>query len=276
MRDTFDPSKGEQEFRLIAYLEKVRQAEVTKQAAMVPDSMRRQTNTSPEPSLPPSLDILKMTWAQFFNKVKSEFRINHGPIMPKRLEMMKQIKDIFRKHSNLDRMDLNERKAIAGLTDAHGWFGSMIGAGRFKKAIRENDRHLTEAFNRIPLAGVISKTQYLEFVEEFLKAFPNGGGATGTATRLLAMRRPDTFVCVNSGNKEVLCPAFGAPLSLYFEQYWDIIERMKKAPWYDSQEPRDDVEREVWNARAAFMDSAFYCKEDLVPRQEASKAETTG
>jgi hypothetical protein len=120
-------------------------------------------------------------------------------------------------------MDLNERKEIAGLSPTSGEFGNMVAAGKFKLAIRENDLHLTNALNLIPLNGPVSRMQYLKYIEEFKKAFPRGGGGIATATRLLAMKRPDIFVCINGGNRKRLCLAFGARADLGLEQYWDTI-----------------------------------------------------
>lgn len=112
-----------------------------------------------------------------------------------------------------------QRKAIAGVIgetqksgddvyqDADldrewGWFGSMRGMGDFANRIEENDRYLARAVDSIPQKGDVERHHYDRFAEQFVKAFRNSSrtGGVPTASRLLAMKRPDVFLCVSKPN----------------------------------------------------------------------------
>jgi hypothetical protein len=96
----------------------------------------------------------------------------------------------------------------------------MVAAGRFKRAIKKNDPNLSQALDLIPAKGDISREDYLKYTDQFLKAFPNGGGGIATATRLLAMKRPDAFVCLDSASRERMCNAF--------EISWRLVKQVTK------------------------------------------------
>lgn len=80
-------------------------------------------------------------------------------------------------------------------------------------------------------------------------------------TRLLTMKRPDRFVCIDKANRiDGLCNYFGvAPTTTNLENYWDrIIAPMELMPWWQANEPIPPVEREIWRGRAALLDAIYY------------------
>jgi hypothetical protein len=81
-----------------------------------------------------------------------------------------------------------------------------------------------------------------------------------TASRLLAMKRPDYFICLDSANKRRFSKDFSLPISaLNLNNYWDeIIERIMECVWWNSHPPNEGDQREVWNARSAFLDALYY------------------
>ena len=139
-----------------------------------------------------------------------------------------------------------------------GYFGSMQGAGKFKNRIGENDEIISNALDEIPLSGQITKIHFQRFLKKYTSVFP--GIYLGTATRLLAMKRPDVFVCLDSKNKSELCKDFGIVKSgLNYDRYWDdIIERIYDSDWWINPEPKDKTERLICDSRAAFLDSLYY------------------
>ncbi len=135
-------------------------------------------------------------------------------------------------------------------------FGSMQWVGHFKQAIKNNNEGISHALDEIPFGGDISRDDYLRFTACFLKAFKRSGMAL--ASRLLAMKRPDTFVCVNNENREGLFQAFRLSPNRDAEAYWDLIERVRTCAWWKAPQPAAGDEREVWRARTAFLDALFY------------------
>lgn len=208
------------------------------------------------------IPIMRMNWKDFFKQVRME-RDNNQPTLNARLSVLKQISAFLTEYGHFRDMPKQTRYEIAGIvldeSSNFGWFGSMFGAGSFKGAVNRNDRHLSQALDLIPFNGKIVREQYMAFVKEFKKAFPHGRDGIGTATRLLAMKRPDVFVCLDSSNRKRLCHAFGISQNVDYEMYWDsIIERIQASTWWNSQRPASDPERSVWQGRAAFLDALFY------------------
>ena len=99
------------------------------------------------------------------------------------------------------------------------------------------------------------------FSQKFLRAFEGSSrvGGVPTATRLLAMKRPDTFVCISNPNREGLSQALAFPkTTLKIDNYWErIIEPLRLSPWYTSPRPTDKY-AELWDGRAAMLDAIHY------------------
>jgi hypothetical protein len=161
-------------------------------------------------------------------------------------------------------MDLGLRKTVAGLpndfNDHWGWFGSMKGAGCFHQAVIENNPHLSAALDLIPLDGGVTREHYNSYVKEFIKAFPDGRHGVGVASRLLALKRPDYFVCLDSKNKAQLCKDFDIKQTgMTYERYWDdVVCRIVDSVWWREPKPTDRKAIRVWLGRAAMLDAIFY------------------
>lgn len=211
---------------------------------------------------PLAVPILTMGWTEFFEKVKTERLTKYGHSMTARLTVIEALNGML---ANRPLSDINRlgRRQVAGFEVTggvdYGFFGSMKGVGYFQHAVNENDEHLSLALDLIPSNGVITREMYLDYIAEYRKAFPNGRDGVPTASRLLAMKRPDLFVCLSSHNRNGLCGAFGITSSVDYEKYWDsIVERIREAAWWTSPQPTDEIEQGVWAARAAFLDSHYY------------------
>lgn len=205
-------------------------------------------------------EVMRMTWADFMSLVRND--PYHG--FENRCDLLRVVRQAFCQTSQFRMMELGVRKTIAGLPNGiderWGWFGSMKGAGYYHQAVNENNLHLSQALDNIPLFGQVSKQDYDAYLTEFMKAFPNGRHGVGVASRLLALKRPDYFVCIDSKNKKRLCQDFGIPQAgLDYQRYWgDVIERILDSVWWNEPRPSNAEELAVWDGRAAMLDAIFY------------------
>lgn len=209
------------------------------------------------PRSPLDVPIFKESWEQYFNTVKEDTKHTTDG----RLAVLEEAARLFREHGRFSDIDDDGRRGIAGFgrTDEFDWlwFGSMQGAGYFKQAVNQNNARLSNALDRIPLTGKVDRADFDAFVELFCSAFEGSGMAT--ATRLLALKRPDYFVCLSSKNRKHLCKAFGIPMNVALGDYWStVIARILDSNWWNDPEPDDDLERRIWRSRAAFLDVRFY------------------
>jgi HKD family nuclease len=234
-----------------------------RKALRKPIRLRRPKKTASHP------DLLTMSWRDFVAAVKSS--IHHD--LDIRLDVLSKARLLINRVNTFSELSLAERKAIAGVVGRNeefgndldnyewGWFGSMFGFGDLKNRIAENDIHLSLAFEHIPSTGEVTQDDYFRFIEEFLLAFENSErqGGVPSASRLLAMKRPDLFVCVDKKNLRKMSEDFGfSRTTLNFERYWtDIIEPITQANWWQVRRP-SGLNGRIWDGRAAMLDAIYY------------------
>jgi len=209
--------------------------------------------------------ILTLNWEEYFNEIQKD--IFHS--FNERLKLLETANGYFKTHSAFKEMDDERRKQIAGTRKFNrdkskvnfdwAWFGSMAGAGFFKQQINQNNENISKALDYIPLNGSVSEQNYLDFIDSFKKAFSSGGDGIATATRLLSMKRPDVFICLDNQNKKNLCEDFGIKQSVTYEEYWtEIIARIQDSIWWQSEKPKNTKESKAWHGRVAMLDVIIY------------------
>lgn len=207
-------------------------------------------------------NLFSYTWDEYYEVIQED--ILHS--FDRRIELLNIARNYFEQYTHLATMEELQRKQIAGTIngDDWGWFGST-GSGVFKRKIIQNNQYLSHALDLIPLNEAIAKNHYMAFIEEFLEAFPNGSDGIATATRLLAMKRPDTFLCYNKANRKQLELEFGIRMpriegkNKNYEAYWDeVVERIHDCIWWQSDKPTDEIQAQAWRGRTAMLDAIIY------------------
>lgn len=203
---------------------------------------------------------LNRTWSEFVKLILAPNRRKRidggGEGEIDYLRTAERCQKLFAQYGTLAKMPREDRKFVGGTTDESGWFGSMRGAGVFKEKLNERPASLDAALNHISRSGKVSKPAYHKFVA----AYQWNRAGVGTASRLLAMKRPDLFVCIDAKNRSGLAEAFGvSALSLQtFDGYWSLMQRIWHCPWWRVPRPEQALEQRIWNARVALLDSVFF------------------
>lgn len=205
------------------------------------------------------------TWGDYLREVYSQDKHDTS----ERVRLLSKAQELFKEYPHFDDMPLNVRKCLAGFASTMegldgepiNWkfFGSLKGAGVYKHAIIENIR-IGKALDAIPLSGPISKQQF----EEYCQAFKGWINPLACATRLLAIKRPDWFVCIDSKNLRELSLMMKIPQSHFtLSTYWEeVVVRIQECSWYSDDSKKEDyLESEIWNYRVAMLDCLCY-KED--------------
>lgn len=219
-----------------------------------------------------SSDLNAMTWDEYVAKVKAG---QHHDV-EKSLCMLRVAQSWFASEKSFADLDIGKRKAICGRSHGNqipeelreldwGRFGSMQGFGDLGTLINENEPFLARAIDQIPKKGTVERPHYDAFLLDYVRAFESktNKGRISSASRLLAMKRPDVFLCICDGNKEGAAKFFGFKKSkLSFENYWDwVVEPIRASDWYNTLKPSTpDIESELWESRVAMLDSLLYSK----------------
>lgn len=209
-----------------------------------------------------------MPWKEFVRLVREDPRP-----LKKRMGLIREVQKMFVKTASFADLSVAEWKAVAGLlgrAEAEtteldgfewGWFGSMSRATEFSKAIGLQESAIAQALDLVPTRGDVTRAQFDDYVDIFKRALPTSVASNpiATATRMLAMKRPDFFVCVDAGNKPALAEALAfAPTTISLDKYWErIIEPIQQAPWYNEPRPAGR-NRDLWDARVAMLDAIYY------------------
>jgi HKD family nuclease len=215
--------------------------------------------------------LARMSWDEFARTAK----LDPHHHFKSRMKLLREIQRLFASAGRFSDLSVTECKGIAGtlgntekeaagLGDHDwGWFGSMGGNGDFARLIARQNRQLGAALDCIPRKDPVTLEDFSEYCRRFRKAFVDAKahhvGEYPTATRLLAMKRPDTFVCANGKNKAHLAKALSfAPTMLKLENYWDrVIIPIQSSPWYNAPRPDGD-DSELWDYRVAMLDAIYY------------------
>ena len=211
--------------------------------------------------------LLPLSWQEFVDRVKNEGIHRFDG----RLAVLQAAREAFQEYPDFATIPLDVRRGIAGFNETTPpdwlWFGSMKGAGRFKNLVRESPTGISQALDCIPLTGAVTDDAYEEFCRKFCQAFPviagqRKGAGVAVASRLLAMKRPDVFVCYDSKNRVRLKAMLGLAGNLApqdFDRYWqEIVLGIQATEWWRTRQPSDPVERSIWDDRAALLDSLCY------------------
>ncbi len=138
------------------------------------------------------------------------------------------------------------------------------GSGIFKNFIKNNNESISKALKCIPETGPVSKEDYDNYIRFYLEPYNKfcDGKQHGIpiATRLLSMKRPDVFVCLNTPNLQKMKTMFNVKLGKKeYSEYWiNVIVPIQNSAWYKSEMPKDEWERKIWNYRVAMLDAFLY------------------
>ena len=192
----------------------------------------------------------------------------------RRIELLSMARESFDGRIPFDRLPDGDRKALAGTYRSKtgkwaevdiGYFGFTGAYGHFAHAVKFNNAVLSDAIGQIPITGPVYRAHYMNYVDLFKTAFQGKRHGLGVAARLLTVKRPDTFITWNKGNKQCLKNLLGLrPMvepTTDYERYWDeVIVAINESDWYQSNEPasrkrtKGIAELDLWQNRVAMED----------------------
>lgn len=211
-----------------------------------------------------------MSWADYLVQVRSSAHPS-AHLFPERLKVLQKARALFAAGVPYAKWSEHDRKLVAGTLGRkksqqpgvdYALFGSMGASGTFATLVINFPQGLSDALDCIPLLGDVTQGDYDRYCARYRAAFDKNGrqGGLPPASRLLALKRPDAFVCVDNANRRDLCENFGvSPSTTDLENYWQrIIEPMRGDEWWRHPLPRNAADAEIWHGRAALLDAIYY------------------
>ena len=192
-----------------------------------------------------------------------------------RLSLLDTAQRLFKEYKSLKFFPEEYAEAIVGLKrdfkgiDDWCFFGSMTANGVFKSNFKKKYlTGLSEALDIIPQDGQVKESQFNRFVQAVRKVTKYKDPIT-LCTRMLAMKRPDIFVCAagrsskngNDSTMSKLCSLLKLDRkTLSIDNYWSlIILNIQKSDWYQTDvDSIAEEEKKIYTYRAAMLDALYY------------------
>ena len=172
------------------------------------------------------------------------------------------------RRGNWDDFSLRDRNILCGLehldqTGAWGLLSNLGPAGRVVGAFTPPGNpayrnHVLTQIGNVIDAGDQAIAQAAEDAVAGIGELDGFG--PGTATRFLALARPDRLVSLN-GPAPAGLGAFAemrGDAEYLGENYGLLLQALMQRPWYNADEPDEPLEREIWRCRAALVDAILY------------------
>lgn len=192
-----------------------------------------------------------------------------------RLDLLDTAQRLFKEYKRLKDFPDEYAEAVVGLKrdykgiDDWCFFGSMTAKGSFRSDFSKLFLiGLSDALDIIPQNGQVHKFQFDQFVHAVRKTTKYKDPIT-LCTRLLAMKRPDIFVCAagrsskkgQESTMSKLCRLLKLDRkTLSIDNYWDlIIQSIQNSEWYQTDvDSIPEEEKKIYSYRAAMLDALYY------------------
>jgi hypothetical protein len=214
---------------------------------------------------------LNVRWKVYLELLRDRDRITQkvfsGTAGKSYLEVITDVQARFKIWRRLSAMPLDVRRDVAGLRageNRFAWFGTTRSNGYFTQLVKSNPGSLDRALDNIPSkrTASVSHRQFRAYSEQFDLGVRVHGRSPwiACASRLLAMKRPDLFLCVNGENRVSIVKAFQfTDRELHtWEGYWQLHQTLWNLPWHRARRPGIKVDRKIWDARVAMLDAFLY------------------
>ncbi len=210
---------------------------------------------------------LNINWPDYLNiinQLPANFKIASSlKLLNKADELMNQLQAGVSEGSQIERFligGIADNKTISHFKLDPELLGSMTSFAGFKKILKNDASGLQKLLKIIPAKGRIDGWHYMQFTDGYRQLFEANGikqAPLFPATRLLAMKRPDQFVCIEPATDNSFYQAFGikALKKNDFSRYWDeIILTIQQTEWFKQDLPMDPSQLAIYRTRVCLLE----------------------
>ena len=134
---------------------------------------------------------------------------------------------------------------------------NMPGVGPVRQRIREQVDRVLNA-NSSEIANVVQNAT--KAITNMRLENPKHHIGPASATRWLTLARPDCLLSINSKSSHRLGELSGLPKTpgSLANNYAALLNWVYAQPWFNSSQPNNPLEQDIWNCRAALLDAFVY------------------
>ncbi|MBV9304453.1 MAG: DUF5615 family PIN-like protein [Acidobacteriaceae bacterium] len=222
---------------------------------------RIQTPPICEHRIPVANWLRNADWDTYYLKVVEGLEL-HGHTMEDYLAVLRAAKEHLPIPWEPSYFDNREKRRIIGGLGEYGWLGHVGASGRFMRLLAYGTHiekaEIADAINAIATLNLPLAYDNLIGLLEKLVAL---GPTMKVWGRVLCLVRPDMYCTVASPSvRKNLSQALNVSRESFssVHGYIQLMRLLHSSPWFQSPEPINESEKEVWHARAALMDTIFY------------------
>ena len=134
---------------------------------------------------------------------------------------------------------------------------NMPGVGPVRQQIRKQVDRVLNA-NSSEIANVAQTA--MKAITNMRLENPNHHIGPASATRWLTLARPDCLLSINSKSSHKLGELSGLPKTPgnLANNYAALLNWVYAQPWFNSSQPNNPLEQDIWNCRVALLDAFVY------------------
>lgn len=143
----------------------------------------------------------------------------------------------------------------------YGWLGHVGASGKYMELIKsgskEKKKMICDSMNAI---NKLSPKLNMDKLFTLLNQLEATGPSIKVWGRVLAITQPNLFCTISSDAVRHSLSVLLSEPKVRFTQaegYVYLIKVIQQSPWYNSPEPKDKIEKLIWQNRCAFLDVIF-------------------
>ena len=155
-----------------------------------------------------------------------------------------------------------EKRRLMGGMKPYGWLGHVAASRKFRHLLANGTlrQHQVIVTNINAIAALDHPLPWNR-LRGHLRRLTALGQTMKVWSRLLALMRPDLYCTISSKSvQQNLSTLLDLPQRSFQEPdgYIHLLQLLHASPWFQSQAPRNAIERDIWKRRVALMDVVFH------------------
>jgi hypothetical protein len=216
--------------------------------------------------------ISEARWDDFIKLIKKQLRkspFGYEDSLSRKINLFEKCTAELKFPWNVDYFKSIEKRRLIGGIEAHknspesyAWLGHVAASGNFRRMLKNGTKKeheaIVEAMNTI---GKLSDPINWTLLKESLETLTALGPTMKVWGRVLAITRPDLFCTISAPHvRKNIAALLGKSEAILedVEGYLMLVQLIHQSPWFNSKQPTNADDLEIWKRRVAFIDVVFY------------------